>query len=159
MNSRVFRTVVEMSDENQISRVADKLRRLKLADSRFEVFGASSHEYELASPKTEEELSRLEERSGIELPVDYRSFLLEIGDGIDSGFECGGAGPGYGLFRVETIANLTEALSQPFPLTGSILNAVELDESQPQWHAWHNAHDRSSCGAMTLAHYGCGRWG
>lgn len=58
------------------------------------VFGASDHGFALAAPLTEAQLRGWEERAGVTLPIEYRSFLTEVG--------AAGAGPYYGLlgFRV-----------------------------------------------------------
>lgn len=94
-----------MSD---LGRVREKLQQIRAFES-YEV-NWSGISYDLKEPIARSVLERLEEEHGIELPEDYREFLLEIADG--------GAGPGYGLYSREDA--LTErgdgiySLSDPF---------------------------------------------
>jgi hypothetical protein len=78
-----------------IASVLDKLERLRTADPEFELFGAGlgdfGHHYRLGPRLTPTWLAHLEKLYGVELPSDYRRFLLEAGNG--------GAGPYYGLQR------------------------------------------------------------
>ncbi|MGK5443254.1 SMI1/KNR4 family protein [Micromonospora sp. URMC 105] len=60
-----------------------------------EVFGAKAHRWTLESPLSPAELAELEAQLGIELPEEYRSFLLHAGRG--------GAGPAYGLFPLRRV--------------------------------------------------------
>lgn len=76
-----------------ISEIKDKLNELKILDKKFEIFGAASHEYEFNEPIPIEKLNQFEEKYGIELPKDYKSFLSEIGNG--------GAGPFYGIYPLQ----------------------------------------------------------
>jgi hypothetical protein len=77
----------------QIVRIKQKLSLLRSRDKGFEIFGASTHRYELKSILTEEKLTVFEEKYNIKLPPDYRHFLLHVGNG--------GAGPYYGLVSLE----------------------------------------------------------
>jgi hypothetical protein len=45
------------------------------------VFDASTHEYLLGVPATEEEVSAFEKKHSIQLPVCIRTFLLVVGNG------------------------------------------------------------------------------
>ncbi len=65
-----------------------KLERVSVLDLNLEVFGADQHKYK-SHPLSNAELERLEGELGVNLPADYRQFLLEIGYG---------AGPYCGLF-------------------------------------------------------------
>lgn len=83
------------------------------------VFGAGGHGWRLHPPLTASELRDLEAQLGVELPGEYRSFLVEA--------SAGGAGPAYGLFPVRRKdgrwswrgdgADLTDfaTLHRPFP--------------------------------------------
>jgi hypothetical protein len=69
--------------------IRQKLAQLKKTDTIFQIFGASTHKYDLAPPVPEEQIRAFEKAHQISLPTEYRAFLLEIGGG--------GAGPHYGL--------------------------------------------------------------
>lgn len=72
-----------------LERIKSKLAELKSLDPNFQVFGAAKHKYQLDKPLTEAEVANFESKYNIQLPKDYRNFLLTIGNG--------GAGPYYGL--------------------------------------------------------------
>lgn len=81
------------SNFKRIERIKEKLGKLKQEDAALQVFGASSHLYELNPVKEEKELLAFEKKYNIRLPEGYRDFLLHIGNG--------GAGPYYGLQKLE----------------------------------------------------------
>lgn len=68
----------------------ERLSRLAVTDVAKKHFGAGQHQYRFAPPLTEREVARFERKHRVRLPEEYRSFLLEVGNG--------GAGPGYGVF-------------------------------------------------------------
>ncbi|MDQ0835782.1 hypothetical protein QF032_007626 [Streptomyces achromogenes] len=88
-------------------------------------FGAHTHQYELAPRLPEAEIRAFEESHGIDLPMEYRSFVAEVGNGP--------AGPCHGLMPLalprpeagEEWAvdgeweedGLPGRLAEPFPLT------------------------------------------
>lgn len=89
------------------------------------VFGALGHRWIVEDPLTQGELAELEAQTGVRLPEEYRSFLLDVG--------AGGAGPAYGLFPVRRVqgrwrwegdgadlADLADLsrLAEPFPDQG-----------------------------------------
>ncbi|MEU6488169.1 SMI1/KNR4 family protein [Streptomyces sp. NPDC046887] len=144
-----------------------------------EVFGALGHRWALEGPLSGEELADLETGTGVRLPEEYRSFLLEVG--------AGGAGPGYGLFplrreegrwRLEgdgaDLADLSR-LAEPFPEHGpdpELLAALlaecpeeeefdDIEEFDEAYEAWDErwgavlfAPERTA-GALVLSHLGC----
>ncbi|MEV4691484.1 SMI1/KNR4 family protein [Micromonospora echinospora] len=59
------------------------------------VFGANGHQWRREPPLTTDELAGLESQLDVELPAEYRSFLLQVSRG--------GAGPAYGLFPVQRV--------------------------------------------------------
>lgn len=65
------------------------LRQAQCIDSKFEIFGASTHRYRLNPPIRASFVRRAEEKYGFVLPEDYFRFITEVGDG--------GAGPDYGI--------------------------------------------------------------
>lgn len=108
------------------------------------------------SPKKEAELAWFEQQHGIQLPEGYRTFLLRVTNG--------GAGPFYGLLRLESgrvddidypdAGRLLDP-SQPFPHTEpwNLENTSGLDhaEFETEYFApkWAN-------GLLRIANYGCG---
>ncbi|MEV0111711.1 SMI1/KNR4 family protein [Streptomyces sp. NPDC050844] len=76
--------------------VRERVLALREAPNRRLVFGADAgrygHGFELSPVLTEEQVRAVERRLGFGFPPEYRSFLLEVGEG--------GAGPDYGLFPV-----------------------------------------------------------
>src|SRR5918996_2512608 len=63
--------------------IRDDLQRLKTAAA--EIFGSNGHHFTLNAPLVETEVLAFERQHAIRLPVDYRRFLIEVGNG--------GAGP------------------------------------------------------------------
>lgn len=60
---------------------------------RIKVIGADGHGFIVNAPLAEADVRAFEQRHGIALPADYRGFLLHVGNG--------GAGPYYGIFKLE----------------------------------------------------------
>ena len=146
-----------MSDlDATLARIVRKLEQLRRADSEFKVFGASEHQYRLGNPRSEAEVSEIERAFNVKLPEDYRAFLTAIGDGINCDSQCGGAGPGYGLYSIDIVKELGGSLTKAFPLEHSILQVVELDRSDEYWPVWNDVFQRANQGVLPLAHYGCG---
>ncbi len=75
-------------------RILKLLEQAKTKDPDFARFGAYSHKYKVSAPASEETIQEFEEQEGIQLPEEYRNFLMFVGNG--------GAGPYYGLYGVET---------------------------------------------------------
>ncbi|WP_406346258.1 SMI1/KNR4 family protein [Streptomyces sp. NBC_00648] len=105
--------------------VRARVRKMAARDPGREHFGADTHRYELTPPLPEAEIRAFEEAHGADLPVEYRSFVAEVGNGL--------AGPGHGLMPL-TIPRpevgeewavddeweedrLPGRLAAPFPLT------------------------------------------
>lgn len=74
------------------TRILEKLDTLGRLDGDREIFGASFHDYQLSPCLGKTDINSVEEKYHVQLPVDYRQFLLEVGNG--------GAGPYYGVFRL-----------------------------------------------------------
>ncbi len=77
----------------RLERIPKKLLKLAAADEKRYVFGADSHKYRLNPCLTESAVARFETENRIQLPADYRAFLLQVGNG--------GAGPFFGMYRLE----------------------------------------------------------
>ena len=137
----------------KISRLKDRLKALKKADSALQVFGANYHKYRSSKPMTEKEVLAFERQHAITLPEDYRTFLLTV--------ERGGAGPYYGLFPPTDYSHELENvksdfLSLPFPhqeawpFAEDSMDQSILDEEHKYFgNFWVQ-------GAMRLCPFGCG---
>jgi len=137
---------------DRIGILAEKLRELASQDSEFKVFGASTfgtgHHYRLNPPIDLRDLAAFEAEFTVELPADYRDFLLRVGNG--------GAGPNYGLYSLD--GAVTDApghksrdfLAAPFRLT-TAFNPYSEDASHEDLFG-----DQWICGSVILSHQGCG---
>ena len=67
----------------------NQLGTLQRLDTRFRVFGSSSHRYRLVDPIDSQPLTRFESDFGVKLPSDYCQFMTLLSNG--------GTGPNYGL--------------------------------------------------------------
>lgn len=145
----------------QSLRIKEKLKRLKKIDKSFDAFGASIHKYELNTVLKEEKLFDFESEYKITLPKEFRAFLKYVGNG--------GAGPFYGLERIENAiwsdldrkgkSKLVNP-SLPFPHTEpQMINfelyefAGEFDENKFE-EEWYNP--KHTQGILRLSNYGCG---
>ncbi|MEV4063012.1 SMI1/KNR4 family protein [Nonomuraea dietziae] len=157
--------------------VRERLSLLAAAPGAGAVFGSASHGWKLEPPLGAEELVEVEAQLRIELPGEYRSFLLQVG--------CGGAGPAYGIFPVRRVdgrwqwdgdgAELTDldTLDQPFPHVEAFNPADRLPappdeadfDSIEKFNAAEDAYwkqydmivcdPRHSIGLLYLCHLGC----
>jgi hypothetical protein len=93
-----------MCIQEQIQRIKVKLPLAQKKDAGFKIFGASSHKYLLNPPISQEVLNAYEAKNNIVLPIEYKQFLTEIGNG--------GAGPYYGIYKLKEDA-FDEYLSKP----------------------------------------------
>ncbi|MBL7629820.1 SMI1/KNR4 family protein [Frankia nepalensis] len=158
------------------SGVHELVARLAAAPEAANVFGAHGHEWLLEPPLTAAELAAVEAQLRVELPGEYRSFLVEVGRG--------GAGPGYGLFSLRRVdgrwrwegdgAQLTclETLAEPFPHVEAfnpfdelpaqpyVKDYDSLEEFSAADDAWWKLYnsDPPVAGLLYLAHGGCSSW-
>ena len=63
---------------NQIKRIKSKLEQAKKIDSKFEVFGAGSHKYQLNPVISQNELDEFESLHNVRFPEDFRLFVTEL---------------------------------------------------------------------------------
>jgi SMI1 / KNR4 family (SUKH-1) len=143
-------------------RVAERLAYLKRHDPAEKVFGSNGHHYKLRRRAQESTVVTFEQRYGIELPQDFRRFLLELGNG--------GAGPYYGILGLDELYEANKDywcdLTKPFPysdawkgdetLLKAIDDAIESDDDERygrllQQYDAETAHD----GAISICEYGC----
>ena len=94
--------------DDQIQRIKGKLFQARQVDKDLKVMGASSHKYQVNDPVAAEEVLKLEEKYGIDLPDCYKSFILQFGNaGI--GYQDAAAGPYYGIYPLGE--NINELIS------------------------------------------------
>ncbi|MER7129893.1 SMI1/KNR4 family protein [Streptosporangium saharense] len=162
------------------SDVRERLSRLAAAPGAGTVFGSASHAWALEPPLKADDLVEIETQLRVELPGEYRSFLLQAG--------CGGAGPAYGLFPLRRMggrwqwegdgADLTDldTLGQPFPHVEAFNPAdglpappdeedfdstEEFNVAEDAYWEQHDAivhHSQHSIGLLYLCHLGCALW-
>lgn len=132
--------------------VRAQIREMAARDPERERFGARTHRYALAPRLPETEIRAFEESHCIALPVEYRSFVTEVGNGP--------AGPGHGLMPLtvprpeadeEWAADdewdedrLPGRLAELFPLTGPLPGRIGAPA------------DALTRGTLMLAEQGCG---
>jgi Leucine-rich repeat (LRR) protein len=119
--------------------IREKLEWLSRSDANLWPFGASEHAFRIQPPLSEAELQRTCANYAIELPEDFRHFLLEVGSG--------GAGPGYGLERFGFVES-TSLIPKGQPKTemvevvrgqrGRIVSRSDLFDEQGRKVEWFN---------------------
>ena len=121
----------------------EKVLAFGARDDRRIVFGASvrghGHDYHILPVVPEADLIAFERRTGLTLPLEYRTFLEAFG--------AGGAGPDYGIrdFRDE---RFHRDLSTPFPCTEDVWGPDEdCPEEDPVW---------ALPGLVYICNHGCG---
>ena len=125
-----------------------KMRLLATYDPNLTVFGSGSHKYRLYPCLTELEVREFEQEHGVTLPEDYRRFVLEIGDG--------GAGPNYGLHRLQSPRrSIPPLLSQPWPhRTEWNLKSDQFGSIQ-EFNLEYEREEHTQ-GALAISEMGCG---
>ncbi|NAY91875.1 hypothetical protein GTQ34_08095 [Muricauda sp. JGD-17] len=81
----------------QIRRIKIKFQEARKIDLAYKTFGAARHKYHLNPPAKSYQVEAFEKQYGIQLPVCYKTFLLNIGNGGIS-YQNSGAGPYYGIY-------------------------------------------------------------
>jgi hypothetical protein len=145
----------------------DKLERLRRSDPNHRLFGAIGHHYLLNPTLSPQVVSVFERRHQIELPEDYRAFLVELGNG--------GVGPFYGVFKLgETYESTWQEgdgfvgiLRNPFPHRTpwnwpqerlAQPESFPSEEAETEWNARFDAeyYDASLVdGAIPICEHGC----
>ena len=118
-----------------IAEVKDVVARLQTLDRRRVTFGAGRYNYRFKAPLAITQIEEFERRYAIELPVSYRRFLTEVGNG--------GPGPYYG---VTPLALDAPQLRQDFPYD----KPTTFDDETPD-ELW----DKPIPGAIEIGEYGC----
>ncbi len=133
----------------KMQEIWDKLRQLATYDSKLTVFGAGSHRYRTYPCLTEVEIEEFERQYQVLLPEDYRSFILEIANG--------GAGPNYGLCRLQDSVeeNSLFLLSRSFPHQESWnLHHSQFASAQDFDEEYFRGEHRQ--GSLSICDMGCG---
>jgi hypothetical protein len=163
--------------ESDWSDIVGRLARLSAHPDAAAVFGSLGHRWEREPPLRADELAEVESQLRVELPAEYRSFLLEVSRG--------GVGPAYGLFPLRRVdgrwqwegdgPGLTdlERLADPFPYAEAFNPADGLpeppdEEDHDSTDAFHEAEDaywrhhdavvhapEHTVGLLYLCHLGC----
>lgn len=94
-----------MSESFPLAELRELLNKAKEMDANFKQFGADAHKYQWNPPASLEEVEDFEQKIGVRLPEEYRSFLLLAGNG--------GAGPYYGLFSLQKVLYWLESDIDP----------------------------------------------
>lgn len=127
-----------------------------------EVFGERKHQFQLHNPLTTSEVEEFETKHGIQLPEDYRAFLIHVGDG--------GVGPYYGLKSLYEGPVHVVTGDDPWPdyrwLSRECPLRTDLPPSEPEWlvalggEDWEDRIDRNEWhpyqGSIPLCDVGCG---
>ena len=116
----------------QAKAIITKLAKL---DRRRVAFGAGRYDYRFPAPLSIEQVEAFERRYAIALPIAYRRFVTELGNG--------GPGPYYGVTPLSLDA---PQLDQTFPYA----RATEFDDDTPE-AVW----DSAIPGAIEVGEYGC----
>ena len=138
---------------------ADQIRAtlaaIAAADPECTAFGASRHGHRLGPPLAETDVTAFEQQHQITLPASYRGFVLRVGDG--------GAGPYYGLYRLDRSGTLSlewderpvpRQLATPFPHTTLWNPNAAGSESWMTDDEYFDA--KWSTGSLIIAEFGCG---
>lgn len=142
--------------------VESKIKLLKEKDPELKIFGAWEHKYQFGDKLTEAEVKNFEEKFGLTLPEDYKTFITRIGNG--------GAGPNYGIIPLDIINGPKDFkleskpaidLSKAFPFTESWnadwISTFDWDNERPDDELVETYFDPSLiCGTIPLCHYGHG---
>ena len=97
-------TITE-AQKQRIERILHKLDQVR--QKGLTCFGAEAHKFRLNSPLDQHEVLRFEEEHQIRLPEDYRNFLVLAGNG--------GAGPYYGLYKLDQWKDFIEWVCDEVP--------------------------------------------
>ncbi len=130
-----------------IRNLPQKLARLREIDGHCLLPGAEIHRYRLNPVLDRQQVVRFETEHEIELPDDYREFLINLGDG--------GAGPCYGLSSLSGAA-IWGPLKDPFPFTDPVHPFADVEEVDDE--PYDALRTRCYSGCLLIGHEGCGHW-
>jgi uncharacterized protein (TIGR02996 family) len=136
--------IIPWEREFALARIKKKIAQLRESDPGLHVFGASKHKYLFNPVLREEEITAHEKRHGSSLPEEYRTYLLELGNG--------GVGPDYGVNPWGLHEDGSD-LATPFPY--STREAEELIARYLQGE-YEGIHPKSEVpGCRVIADHGC----
>ncbi len=152
--------------------VIEILKKAQHIDSKYERFGAATHQYKLNQPIKKSFVHEVEERYGFLLPDDYVRFITEVGDG--------GAGPDYGIKpfshfylkaqspgREKFREAYRQSLALPFTPRQMLVNEVEkyaiarreiYEQNPEQYFIYEKEDENALCdtdGFLVLGTHGC----
>ena len=120
----------------------DKVKQFAKFDDANIVFGASTrghgHHYQTLPAVTDKEILSFEKKNGIDLPLEYRTFLQTFG--------AGGAGPYYGIYDFRKNVQ-PHMFTKPFPYASTVVFADNVGDDTPTW---------SQDGLAGICEAGCG---
>eukprot|EP00752_Nemacystus_decipiens_P019633 g17689.t1 len=159
------RIIVMSARPDQLNRISAKLNQARDRDPNLQVFGASSHKYEIGPPLEETAILAFERQHKVSLPLDYVAFLTTIGHGSPRDGRAA-AGPFYGidpLERAQAIMGGTTSLSMPPVIHPDMSDEdwaeetkrLSLDEDELSDEAFDREQGRIYAGLLTLGHQGC----
>jgi SMI1 / KNR4 family (SUKH-1) len=143
--------------QEHIQKIKEKLALLKSLDTNLSSFGVQKHKYELNPTISESEIEDFEKTYQISLPLGYREFLKQVGNG--------GAGPYYGLEALENSRyvdldyrgdNFVD-ISQPFTLRDYWNPIIEM-ETEEAYNAFEEEYQEKKWvnGLLRISNFGCG---
>jgi hypothetical protein len=145
-----------------------RVKELASLDTNRQVFASFQHRYHFGMKLWDAAIAPYEQRLGITIPDEYRSFLIECGDG--------GPGPYYGIYTLERALgeDRPELISKPFELEKDFdlyrEQAGELSHPEHERRRNENPAYRAQCdeianrffapetrsGTIAICEYGCG---
>ena len=121
----------------RLSQIQQKIEHLKKLDTNFSIFGSKEHQYKLNPVLSEEGVRKFEEKYKVQLPEEYRSFIIYVANG--------GVGPSYGLYSLDQAYEHNPFLDlknidKPFPFEKSWgCNRKDFEENysrDPRWQEY-----------------------
>ncbi|MFZ6643222.1 SMI1/KNR4 family protein [Undibacterium sp. TC4M20W] len=123
----------------------EKLITLRHMDKQCQAFAADEHRYQFGDLVTPALLGRIEKKLNLNLPEQLRQFYITVGNG--------GAGPHYGLQKVEALYEYEAA--KPYPGVEALMALRKRDDENPLDESLSlNRQDLS--GLMPILFEGCG---
>ncbi len=99
------------------------VQQAEKADPQYEIFGASSHRYQLYPVLSVQAVEAYEAKYNIKLPSEYKFFITYVGNG--------GAGPDYGIDPLDLNQPRTQEMME-LPLITSQLTQSQWEEALQQ---------------------------